>query len=151
MLLGVALFACNTSDVSRSFRVSQAERVLSGGSSKSWLRVARFENGNSVELGSCQDEQKLIFDTSTTTKVVYKIGEKSNCTATVTEPDTLINGTWELPGNVDNIITDTLLMSDPNLSLNPRVIRSLTSKFLELSYTENNGTIDVEVVEHYTF
>lgn len=147
--LTILMSGCSESDVSKTFNISQVERLLAGDTFKSWERTTRIENGINVDFGACEDGNVLIFDQASSTNILYRIEEGANCSSQLSTADTTINGSWEVQGNIDDIFTDTLIFTNSQRTLNPRVLRGLTSKSLDLFFIDDaSGN---EVVERYSF
>ena len=93
LIAGTALFQCAPLDESfGGFEPVEIRRLLSDGSVKSWQRMTRTENGESVMLENCASDDKLIF--------VYQGGD--NDTA-IWHPDSLY-----CDGDVDTIRVDSI-------------------------------------------
>lgn len=147
----ICLFSCNTPDIKKNLRVGNAERILGGDSAKVWLRSARFEDGNRIVFNDCQDEERIVFVVDGGSNLIYRLGEQVDCTSSISVTDTTINGSFTVLGDIDDIITDTIIVTDPQTIINPWVVRGMTSRFLEFLYIENIEGSDREVVEQFIF
>ena len=147
MMLVIA--ACGTGDIAREFSKSEAVRLLSAGSEKSWNRLSKRENGSLVSLEECEQNNILSVTVSSSDSILYSIGELAGCDPADTQPDTLLQATWSLTQNIDLISTDTLnLTSSTGTILNPYIINQLTARTLIIQYIDNSGNT---IVEEYGF
>ena len=149
LFLFFAVFcSCGTGDISRQFTKSQAVRLISADSQKTWSRNFQLVNGVSSILDDCELDNTLVFTVSTSDSTLYQIGKLSGCDINA-EPDTLLTANWSLTEGIESIATDTLVLSSLDGSaLNPFIISVLSARNFTIQYVDDAANI---VTEGYTF
>lgn len=140
-LLIMNLSYCTEDVKTVEFTINEVERLLSGDTTKSWLRVAYIVDGQPPFTDPCQLQTISTFyldDTDTTRYIIL-----SNPTVCGSLSDTLETGYWRIIGNPANTsIADGIEFVQQGDTV-MRHIAEITSLFMTLSGTIDESTLEV--------
>ena len=135
VLIGSLASNCSEDEKMVPFTESEVIRLLSGDTTKSWLRVSFQLNGADQGLDDCDLHTIMTFYIGTSDSLKYSI--VSNPAYCQAEVDTLEMGYWRVLGSGENEdITNQIEFIFEGDTLQQQ-IEQITSLYLNLSQSEN--------------
>ncbi len=155
-IIAAAVFmACEKETEVVGFDVLQTEKLLSGDSTKTWVRTSRSEAGKSIILTECELDNTLIFSISKVDTIPNPFLFQTSC------GDTLSYGGWLAKNDFASNKTDSLLyLINPdtiktvdtvyvNYDTLYNSIENITSQFLSISSFDIISGAEVLVKEEF--
>jgi len=137
LFLGVVLLCwltqCGTKDISRSFDVSQANRLLTADTEKVWSLTSRTESGVEV-FSACLEDNTITFVKARTDDSLYVMGRTTDCELS-TAVEALFSAKYTLDDDGNDVFQNVLsLKEETPLSIGTIQVDELTSSRLKVSY-----------------
>ncbi|MBU2913988.1 MULTISPECIES: hypothetical protein [Reichenbachiella] len=148
LLLGSVLCSCEK-DIESHYSAIQANRLLSADVEKEWLRTARTEDGQAIDVEECQDRNTLVFliGKSKTVDSLYVQHRASIC-SDGQKPSIVYKARYSLAEDIHGQFEDEIVIEKEELlDINRIAVRNLTADYMTLAYTVDG----VEIVEEYSF
>ncbi len=148
-------FACEKEIEVAGFDILQTEKLLSGDSTKTWVRISRSEAGKPIVLKGCELENTLIFSISKVDTILNPLLFQTSC------GDTLLSAGWLAKNDFGGSRTDSLLyLINPDTIKTPDTvyvnydtlynsIENITSQFLVISSIDIISGAEVLVKEEF--
>lgn len=145
LLIGSVLCSCGD-DISERYQGDYANILLASTESiKSWVRVSRSEDGQSLDISDCEDTNSLIFIRTTTADTLFLINRIAECGDGI-DSLLLYTARYSVDEDAQGNFTDGITMeAEAYMDINFMEVEQLTSKYLRVNYTVDG----VKIVESY--